>query len=69
MRLIHEGDKVEIAYSTRVAFTGIVTHTPSDTGDMWFIRSDIGEDVAINPQCSLLIYIKKIEEAPDVPNP
>lgn len=62
MRNIKEGDKVWVCFSSHELdiLGGIVEHTPDTTGDMWYIKDAENRSVAVNPQSSELIFIKKI---------
>ena len=65
-RPIEVGDKVHIMWESPERVThlqGEVLHTPSDTGDMWYIKTnDTNEIVAVNSQNSYLSTITKLEE-------
>ena len=56
---IEIGDQVYVMYiEYSLNFEGIVTHVPSDCGDMWHIQTET-EVIAINPSCSILFSISK----------
>ena len=57
-RTIDVGDEVTVHWTEGDGLKGVVTHTPSDTGDMWYITSG-DTDHAINPSCSSLEQIIK----------
>ena len=66
-RPIEQGDKVHIMWThpenDTTHLQGKVLHTPSDTGDMWYIQtSDTDEVVAINSQNLYLHSITKLQE-------
>jgi hypothetical protein len=53
MRDIKEGDKVRICWSDgQQVKDAIVENTPSDVGDLWYLRTSTGEVMAINPMGS-----------------
>lgn len=64
MRRIKEGHSVTVWYVDGPPIKGVVENTPSNTGDLWFIRDNKGVVQAINPSCSRLERIERthIEE-------
>lgn len=61
MRGIVDGDFVRVDYTDGTFFVGEVISTPSDTGDMWYIKTADGQ-IAVNPTCALLKCIIQIEK-------
>ena len=66
MRPITEKDKVCVHYEYPNAssdITGEVLHTPSDSGDMWYIKEGgTGKIIAVNPQHLYLQSISRLEK-------
>ena len=69
MRPIKKGDKVHVIWDAHtkdksfIHLQGEVLHTPSDTGDMWYVQDAVTDEiVAINPQNLYLSTITKIQE-------
>jgi hypothetical protein len=65
MRNIIEGNKVVVTWDGNegtVQMEGIVQNTPSDVGDFWYLLDKNGKTHAINPMCSTLVSIVKLEE-------
>lgn len=62
MRTINEDDLVRIWFSGGESMRGTVMHTPSNPGDLWFIKREDGTDTAINPQAQEFVSIDKLEK-------
>lgn len=60
MRTINEGDDVIVWFSGGERMTGKVMHSPSNPGDLWFIRRDDGADIGLNPQAQEFCTINKV---------
>ncbi len=63
--MINIGDKVTAYWTINgEQFTGIVLNMPCGPGELWYLQSEKGYIVAINPCCS---NFEQICKAPDVP--
>lgn len=63
---IEEGDRVKVDFTprnetTQPYFYGTVLHTPSDVGDMWHLKDDDGVIIYVNPSCSTLETIIRMD--------
>ena len=62
MRDIKEGDKIIVCWSDPKCFEieVIVENTPSDVGDLWYLRKANGDIIALNPLSSgFECFVKK----------
>jgi hypothetical protein len=62
-RPIKEGDTVTLRYSDGSAEFGFtVLHTPSDSGDLWYLKAAWGVIMGINPSSTKLHAIELDKE-------
>ena len=60
LRIIKEGDIVDVYFNDRVIIFATVISTPMSTGDLWYL--DTGQGIiAVNPNCSDFRYFEKAQ--------